>query len=166
MRVSAAVMHDVAAQRDAFLAQVAAERTALLDLLDRARPDVVPVLAEARATIGSATTLAGDALRIVQTIDALVARCDHPDGPESGVTTQDIKDILAGAGDSAQKVTALVAAGDALLDPDRLDGVAGNAQRWTQASIDRLLWGAAGVVMLLVIGLGLVRLIPQRIRSA
>lgn len=166
MRVSAAVMHDVAAQRDAFFAQVAAERTALLDLMERAKADVVPVLAEARQTIGSATTLADDALRIVQAIDALVARFDHPDGAERGVTTQDIKDILAGAGDSAQKFTALVAAGDALLDPDRLDGVAGNAQRWTQASIDRLLWGAAGVVMLLVIGLGLVRLIPQRVRSA
>jgi hypothetical protein len=160
------VSREVTAQREAFFAQVAKERAETIRLIEESRKDLVPVMAEARETIASAKLLSEQVLRIVQAIDGLVARFDHPGDGSGGVTTQDIKDILKETGASADKLAALVKAGDSLVESPTWRDAAAGADRFSTGTIDRLLWGIAGIVALLIGGLALVRLIPQRVRNS
>ena len=160
------VSREVTAQREAFFAQVAKERAETIRLIEESRKDLVPVMAEARETMASAKLLSEQVLRIVQAIDGLVARFDHPGDDSGGVTTQDIKDILKETGASADKLAALVKAGDSLVESKTWRDAAAGADRFSTATIDRLLWGSAGIVALLIGGMVLVRLIPQRVRNS
>ena len=164
MRVTDVVSRELTAQREAFFAQLGKERAETLRVLEESRADLLPVLAEARQTISSAQGLSEQVLRIVQAIDGLVARFDHPGDEEGSLTTQDIKDLLKATGESADKLSALVKASDALVESKTLGELTAGADRVSTAAIDRLLWGAAAIVVLLVAGLALVRLVPQRVR--
>lgn len=166
LRVTDIVSQAVTAQREAFFAQLGRERAETMRLIEESRADLLPVMAEARETITSARALSEQVLRIVQAIDGLVARFDHPGDAGSGVTTQDIKDILRETGASADKLAELVRTGDALVESRTWRDAAAGADRFSAATIDRVIWGLAGVALLLVTGLALVRLIPQRHRSA
>lgn len=166
LRVTDIVSQAATAQREAFFAQLAKERTETIRLLEESRKDLSPVLAEARGTIASARDLSEQILRIVQAIDGLVARFDHPGDETGGVTTQDIKDILKETGASADKLAAMVRAGDSLVESKTWREAAAGADRFSTATIDRLLWGMAGIVALAIAGLALVRLIPQRVRKS
>ena len=166
LRVTDIVSHEITAQREAFFAQLGRERAETIRLVEESRKDLVPVMAEARETIASAKLLSEQVLRIVQAIDGLVARFDHPGDDSGGVTTQDIKDILKETGASADKLAALVKAGDSLVESPTWRDAAAGADRFSTATIDRLLWGIAGIVALLIGGLALVRLIPQRVRNS
>ena len=166
LRVTDIVSHEITAQREAFFAQLGRERAETIRLVEESRKDLVPVMAEARETIASAKVLSEQVLRIVQAIDGLVARFDHPGDGSGGVTTQDIKDILKETGASADKLAALVKAGDSLVESPTWRDAAAGADRFSTTTIDRLLWGSAGIVALLIGGLALVRLIPQRVRNS
>jgi hypothetical protein len=166
LRVTDIVSHEITVQREAFFAQLGRERAETIRLVEESRKDLVPVMAEARETIASAKVLSEQVLRIVQAIDGLVARFDHPGDDSGGVTTQDIKDILKETGASADKLAALVKAGDSLVESPTWRDAAAGADRFSTTTIDRLLWGSAGIVALLIGGLALVRLIPQRVRNS
>ena len=166
LRVTDIVSHEITVQREAFFAQLGRERAETIRLIEESRKDLVPVMAEARETIASAKVLSEQVLRIVQAIDGLVARFDHPGDESGGVTTQDIKDILKETGASADKLAALVKAGDSLVESPTWRDAAAGADRFSTTTIDRLLWGSAGIVALLIGGLALVRLIPQRVRNS
>ncbi|MCE2875120.1 MAG: hypothetical protein LW625_05715 [Planctomycetaceae bacterium] len=166
LRVTDIVSHEITVQREAFFAQLGRERAETIRLIEESRKDLVPVMAEARETIASAKVLSEQVLRIVQAIDGLVARFDHPGDDSGGVTTQDIKDILKETGASADKLAALVKAGDSLVESPTWRDAAAGADRFSTTTIDRLLWGSAGIVALLIGGLALVRLIPQRVRNS
>ena len=166
LRVTDIVSHEITVQREAFFAQLGRERAETIRLVEESRKDLVPVMAEARETIASAKVLSEQVLRIVQAIDGLVARFDHPGDGSGGVTTQDIKDILKETGASADKLAALVKAGDSLVESPTWRDAAAGADRFSTTTIDRLLWGSAGIVALLIGGLALVRLIPQRVRNS
>ena len=166
LRVTDIVSHEITMQREAFFAQLGRERAETIRLVEESRKDLVPVMAEARETIASAKVLSEQVLRIVQAIDGLVARFDHPGDDSGGVTTQDIKDILKETGASADKLAALVKAGDSLVESPTWRDAAAGADRFSTTTIDRLLWGSAGIVALLIGGLALVRLIPQRVRNS
>jgi hypothetical protein len=166
LRVTDIVSHEITVQREAFFAQLGRERAETIRLVEESRKDLVPVMAEARETIASAKVLSEQVLRIVQAIDGLVARFDHPGDGSGGVTTQDIKDILKETGASADKLAALVKAGDSLVESPTWRDAAAGADRFSTTTIDRLLWGSAGIVALLIGGLALVRLIPQRVRKS
>ena len=166
LRVTDIVSHEITVQREAFFAQLGRERAETIRLGEESRKDLVPVMAEARETIASAKLLSEQVLRIVLAIDGLVARFDHPGDGSGGVTTQDIKDILKETGASADKLAALVKAGDSLVESPTWRDAAAGADRFSTGTIDRLLWGIAGIVALLIGGLALVRLIPQRVRNS
>ena len=166
LRVTDIVSHEITVQREAFFAQLGRERAETIRLIEESRKDLVPVMAEARETIASAKVLSEQVLRIVQAIDGLVARFDHPGDESGGVTTQDIKDILKETGASADKLAALVKAGDSLVESPTWRDAAAGADRFSTTTIDRLLWGSVGIVALLIGGLALVRLIPQRVRNS
>lgn len=165
MRVTDVVSREFTAQREAFFAQLDKERAETIRQLEDGREHLGPIMADARETIAAARQLSEQVLRIVQAVDGLVARFDHPAGTDGGVTTQDIKDILREAGASADKIAALVKASDSLAESASMHNVAAEADRLGNAAIDRLLWGAAGIVLLLIGGLALVRLVPQRVQQ-
>jgi hypothetical protein len=164
MRVTKLVAEEAAAQREAIFARFAEERERTLRMIETSRNDLVPVLAEARQTIAAASALSEQLRGVVVAVDGLVARFDHPEGDDGGLTAQDIKDILREAGESADKLSALVKASDALVQSPAVGEATAGAGRIGTAAIDRLLWGSAGIVALLVGGLALVRLVPQRVQ--
>jgi hypothetical protein len=166
LRVTDTVAQAVSAQREAFFEQFGRERAETIRLIEESRRDLLPVMSEARETIASARELGEQVLRIVQAIDGLVARFDHPGDETGGVTTQDIKDILRETGVSAEKLTTLVKAGDSLVESRTWRDAAAGADKFSVAAIHRLLWGLAGIVVLLIAGLAVVRLIPQRVRGS
>ena len=165
MRVTETVGAEATAQREAFFDRLAKERAETFRLLEESRHDLLPVLAEARQTISAAQALAEQVRGIVQAVDGLVARFDPADGDEEGLTTDDIKEMLREAGQSADKLTALVKASDALVQSPAIGEATAGAERIGTAAIDRLLWGSTGIVVLLLAGLAALRLVPQRMEG-
>jgi hypothetical protein len=164
MRVTRIVSEEAAAQREAIFSRFSEERERTMQMIETSRNDLVPVLAEARRTIAAASALSEQLRGVVAAVDGLVARFDHPEGDDGGLTAQDIKDILREAGESADKLSALVKASDALVQSRPVGDLAAEAGRMGTATVDRLLWGSAGIVALLVGGLAMLRLVPQRIQ--
>lgn len=162
MRVAESLSREVTSQREALFAQLAEERERTMRMIERAKDDALPVLSEARLTIAAASELSEKAGRVVQAIDGLVARFDDPEDAPGGLTTQDVKDILREAGTSADKLAALVNASERLVGGQDWEALESRAGRLGTATVDRVLWGAAGIVVLLVGGLALVRLVPDR----
>lgn len=164
LRMTDTVAQMATAQQDAFFARLAHERTETLRLIEESRTDLVPVLAETRETVAQTRVLAEQVLKIVQAIDGLVARFDHPGDDSHGLTVQDIKDILKETGASAEKLTSLVKSSDALVESKTWRDAAEGADRFSTSTVNRLLWGGAGLITLLLAGQAALRLLPQRTR--
>ncbi|MFM7809133.1 MAG: hypothetical protein ACKPEA_14585, partial [Planctomycetota bacterium] len=141
MQITDTIAREVTAQREALFAQIAREREEALRLIEQGRKDLVPVLAETRETVAQTRVLAEQVLKIVQTIDGLVARFDHPGDDSRGLTVQDIKDILKETGTSAEKLTTLVKSSDALVESRTWREAAEGADRFGTSTVNRLLWG-------------------------
>ncbi len=161
-KMTSAIAREIAAQREAFFDRVAQERAAVIHELDEHRASVTPVIAEARETIHAARELSAEVTRLVAALDALAARFDHHD-ERDGLTVQDVKDLLRETGASADKLTALVHAGDAMLEARKLNTAEQEASQFGLTVVNRLLWGGAGLVAMFIGGLALLRRIPQRL---
>ncbi|MCE9619946.1 MAG: hypothetical protein K8R92_08550 [Planctomycetes bacterium] len=162
-RLAINLTKELDAQRDEFFDRVAHERTEIIREFDEHRDSVTQVLGQSRDTMKSAETLSSEISKLVAALDLLAARFDHGNSL-AGLTAQDLKDVIRETGVSAEKLTALVSAGDSMLEAKKISNAEIEANQFGVAMVNRILWGGAGIVVLLIAGLALVRLIPQRTR--
>jgi hypothetical protein len=162
LRLTQSISIQVAAQREAILGGVAKEREAIISSLSEQERTLTPVLAEARGTIAEARALSAELPKVIAAIDGLVARFDNTPSEGKSLTIADLQSLVREAGTSAAEARKLIEASSGLVQPDRLPAAAASVDRVARDLVDRVLWGAAGIVVLLVGGLALVRRVPQR----
>jgi hypothetical protein len=178
LRLTQSISREVAAQREITLRDVAKEREAIFGGIAREREAIIsgisgqertltPVLAEARSTIAEARALSVELQKVIAAVDGLVARFDdkdpsHADAEGKSLSIADLESLVRQAGTSAAEARRLIEASSTLVDSQGLPAAAAGFDRVARDVVDRVLWGAAGVVVLLVGGLALVRLVPQR----
>ncbi|MDQ8150626.1 MAG: hypothetical protein P3A30_03430 [Gemmatimonadota bacterium] len=161
LRLTQSISIQVAAQREAILGGVAKEREAIISSLSEQERTLTPVLAEARGTIAEARALSAELQKVIAAIDGLVARFDNTPSEGKSLTIADLQSLVREAGTSATEARKLIEASSGLVQSDRLPAAAASVDRVARDLVDRVLWGAAGIVVLLVGGLALVRRVPQ-----
>ncbi len=162
LRLTQSISIQVAAQREAILGGVAKEREAIISSLSEQERTLTPVLAEARGTIAEARALSAELQKVIAAIDGLVARFDNTPSEGKSLSIADLQSLVREAGTSAAEARKLIEASSGLVQSDRLPAAAASVERVARDLVDRVLWGAAGIVVLLVGGLALVRRVPQR----
>lgn len=162
LRLTQSISIQVAAQREAILGGVAKEREAIISSLSEQERTLTPVLAEARGTIAEARALSAELQKVIAAIDGLVARFDNTPSEGKSLSIADLQSLVREAGTSAAEARKLIEASSGLVQSDRLPAAAAGVDRVARDLVDRVLWGAAGIVVLLVGGLALVRRVPQR----
>jgi hypothetical protein len=161
LRLTQSISNQVVAQREAILSGVAKEREAIISSLSEQERTLTPVLAEARGTIAEARALSTELQKVIAAIDGLVARFDNTHSDGKSLTIADLESLVRQAGTSAAEARKLIEASSGLVQSDRLPAAAASVDRVARDLVDRVLWGAAGIVVLLVGGLALVRRVPQ-----
>lgn len=161
LRLTQSISIQVAAQREAILGGVAKEREAIISSLSEQERTLTPVLAEARGTIAEARALSTELQKVIAAIDGLVARFDNTPSEGKSLSIADLQSLVREAGTSAAEARKLIEASSGLVQSDRLPAAAASVDRVARDLVDRVLWGAAGIVVLLVGGLALVRRVPQ-----
>ena len=161
LRLTQSISIQVAAQREAILGGVAKEREAIISSLSEQERTLTPVLAEARGTIAEARALSAELQKVIAAIDGLVARFDNTPSEGKSLSIADLQSLVREAGTSATEARKLIEASSGLVQSDRLPAAAASVDRVARDLVDRVLWGAAGIVVLLVGGLALVRRVPQ-----
>ena len=156
-----AILGGVAKEREAIMGGVAKEREAIISSLSEQERTLTPVLAEARGTIAEARALSAELQKVIAAIDGLVARFDNTPSEGKSLTIADLQSLVREAGTSATEARKLIEASSGLVQSDRLPAAAASVDRVARDLVDRVLWGAAGIVVLLVGGLALVRRVPQ-----
>jgi hypothetical protein len=162
LRLTQNISNQVAVQREAILGGVAKEREAIISSMTDQERMLTPVLAEARGTIAEARALSTELQKVIAAIDGLVARFDNKDPEGKSLSIADLESLVREAGTSATEARKLIEASSGLVQSDRLPAAAAGVDRVARDLVDRVLWGAAGIVVLLCGGLALVRRIPQR----
>ena len=162
LRLTQNISNQVAVQREAILGGVAKEREAIISGLSDQERTLTPVLAEARGTIAEARALSTELQKVIAAIDGLVARFDNTHSDGKALSIADLESLVREAGTSAAEARKLIEASSGLVQSDRLPAAAAGVDRVARDLVDRVLWGAAGIVVLLCGGLALVRRVPQR----
>ncbi len=162
LRLTQNISNQVAVQREAILGGVAKEREAIISSLSDQERTLTPVLAEARGTIAEARALSTELQKVIAAIDGLVARFDNTHSDGKSLSIADLESLVREAGTSAAEARKLIEASSGLVQSDRLPAAAAGVDRVARDLVDRVLWGAAGIVVLLCGGLALVRRVPQR----
>ena len=103
---------------------------------------------------------------MIAAIDGLVARFDNTRSDGKSLSIADLESLVREAGTSAAEARKLIEASSGLVQSDRLPAAAAGVDRVARDLVDRVLWGAAGIVVLLCGGLALVRRVPQRAERA
>jgi hypothetical protein len=166
LRLTQNISNQVAVQREAILGGVAKEREAIISSMTDQERMLTPVLAEARGTIAEARALSTELQKVIAAIDGLVARFDNKDPEGKSLSIADLESLVREAGTSATEARKLIEASSGLVQSDRLPAAAAGVDRVARDLVDRVLWGAAGIVVLLIGGLALVRRVPQRAERA
>ena len=162
LRLTQNISNQVAVQREAILGGVAKEREAIISSMSDQERTLTPVLAEARGTIAEARALSMELQKVIAAIDGLVARFDNTRSDGKSLSIADLESLVREAGTSATEARKLIEVSSGLVQSDRLPAAAAGVDRVARDLVDRVLWGAAGIVVLLVGGLALVRRVPQR----
>lgn len=159
-----------ASARDVAITQAfdrfAQERHAFLDDLEAREGTLRAMATELRDTIATTTTLATELTGTVGAIDRIVARFDQPAAPGSNrkpMEITDIRDAAIEATKAAERMTELLEQANQLTTSDRWDKGFVHFDRATSGVVDRAFWRGLILIAALVVGLALVRLVPQRV---
>jgi hypothetical protein len=155
------------AARDAAVTQafdrLAKERKDLLDDLESRKGAIQETLTELHTTIDTTTGLAKELTGTVDAIDRVVARFDREAAPgKEALDIKDVRDAAIEATKAAEKMTILLERTNDLAGSDMWDKRLSQLDHATNSVIDRAFWRGVVLVLILVVGLGLVRLIPVR----
>lgn len=170
---------DLDRQQAAFIERISTERSAavnqvfdrldqewdqLLDDIALRQNQLVGVMTELQETIAVSGTLARDLTETVKAIDHVVGRFDRdPADRGEPLRMADVRDAAIETGHAAEKLTRLLERTIALLESETWDRRIPRLTDPIDEIIDRAFWRGAALTGLLLIGMGLLRMVPQRI---
>jgi methyl-accepting chemotaxis protein len=146
---------------------LARERSALLDDVASREGELATVLRDLRDTIAASSTLAHEMTDTVGAIDRVVSRFDEgrADGARP-LSIADLRDAAAEIGRAADRMTEVLDQTNTLIASNALDQRVASLTDPANAVIDRAFWRGAVLIGLLIVGLAIVRAIPQRSRKS
>ena len=162
LQLAESISAEVARQRNDFFKQLSSERESTLQALDRAKADLLPILGEARQTIDAVRSLSTESRSSLETIDRLASRFEQASDSGQGLSTSELTDLVRESGATADRLANLVRAGQASLDDGSITAMSQSAEHAATAVIDRLLWGIAGLIVLVALSQVMVRRLVRR----
>jgi len=149
---------------DQLFDRFAQERTQLLDDFSSRQGELLGVMTELKETITVSGTLAKDLTETVNAIDNVVSRFDRDPGDKTEpLRMTDVRDAAIETGHAAEKLTYLIERLITLLESESWDRQISIMTDPADEIIDRVFWRGVILIALLVIGMGLLRMVPQRI---
>jgi hypothetical protein len=149
---------------DQLFDRLARERGQLLDDFAARQDQLLGVMTELKQTITVSGNLARNLTDTVNAIDHVVGRFDRaPDSKREPLRMTDVRDAAPATGHAAEKVTLLLERLIALLESGSWDTRIANLTHPTDAIIDDVFWRGGILIGLLILGLGLLRMVPQHI---
>lgn len=158
----------IATERDATLTQafdrLSGERKQMLEEVQAKLADVGPALADVRRTVEVTDTLAQNVTRTATALDAVITHFDRPtDDPRAPIDLAQLTAAAVEAAHTAERLTALLERADAALASPQGRARLQQLDEATTTLLDRIFWRGAGLVALLLIGLGALRFWPRRV---
>lgn len=151
---------------DQFFDRFARERQQLLDDLASRESEFLQLMTELTETISVSGALARDLTETVEAIDRVVARFDtDPNDEGEPLRMTDVRDAAIETGRAADRVTILLERAVTLLESESWDRRMTAVTAPADAVVDRLFWRGVVLIGLLILGLALLRLIPQRVKG-
>ena len=136
----------------------------LLDDFSSRQSELLSVMTELQETIAVSGSLARDLTETVNAIDHVVGRFDRdPEDKGEPLRMTDVRDAAAETGHAAEKVTQLLERLLVLLESDSWNRQISMMTDPADKIIDRVFWRGVILIGLLVVGMGLLRMVPQRI---
>jgi len=141
----------------------AQERTLLLDDIASRQSEFLALMTELRDTISVSGMLAKELTETVNAIDRVVSRFDtDPENEREPLRMTDVRDAAIETGHAADRITQLLERTIELVESKSWDQRISFMTNPAEAIVDRTFWRGAILICLLLVGLGLLRLVPQR----
>ncbi|WP_319405520.1 hypothetical protein [uncultured Desulfosarcina sp.] len=148
---------------DQLFDRLAQERTLFLDDLASRQTELLEIMTELSETISVSGTLARELTETVNAIDRVVSRFDtDPESQGEPLRIADVRDAAIETGHAADRVTLLLERAIELLESKSWDQRISVMTDPVEAIVDRMFGRGVILIFLLIAGLGLLRLVPQR----
>jgi len=149
---------------DQLFDRLAQERTQLLDDFAARQDELLGVMTELKQTITVSADLVSNLTDTVNAVDHVVGRFDRdPDSKREPLRMTDVRDAAIETGHAAEKVTLLLEQLITLLESGSWDRRMAALSQPTDTIINAVFWRGAILIGLLILGIGLLRMVPQRI---
>ena len=143
-----------------FFDSFAKERSRFLDDITSRQSELSGIMKELRETVAASERLAVETTSAATAVDRVVARIASDTGKNFRIT--DVRDAALETAAAAERLTRLLERTEQLLASESLNRAVDNLSQPADRSIDRLFWRGVILILLLIGGLALLRLIPQR----
>lgn len=146
--------------------RLAKERTLFLEDLGSRQNEFLELMTELSETISVSGALARDLTKTVNAIDRVVSRFDtDPEKEREPLRMTDVRDAAIETGRAADRVTILLERAIEMLESKSWDQKISSLINPADALFNKVLWRGVILICLLIVGLGLLRLVPQRIKD-
>jgi hypothetical protein len=142
------------------------ERALFLDDLGSRQNEFLELMTEHSETISVSGALARDLTKTVNAIDRVVSRFDTDSEKEQEpLRMTDVRDAAIETGRAADRVTILLERAVEILESKSLGQKISSMTDLADAIVNRVFGRGVILICLLIVGLGLLRLVPQRIKD-
>jgi hypothetical protein len=146
--------------------RLAQERTLILDDISSRQGQLLGLMTELRETIAASGTLAGELTGTVNAIDRVVSRFDiDPNSNRQPLNMTDVRDAALETGNAADRITLFLERAIELIESESFDQKILTMTNPADAIVDKLFWRGVILICLLIVGVGILRFVPQRIRG-
>ena len=156
-RLTDSLTKEIDTQRNSFFDRLAKERENTFKLFDEQSATLTPLMSDFQKTVIETRLLSEEITNNIKTFDQLVARFDKEEKPDSQMTIQDVRALVRETGETAQHLQSLIDSSNSMLNSSNLDSAVNNANRLSVSLVNRILLGAAGLIVLIFAGIVIVR---------
>ena len=172
---------DLEQQQDSFFSRLSAERqaaidhlfeklvqerTQLLDEISAREAELLGMMSELRQTIVASGALADDLTGTVNAIDRVLSHFDQePGGQEEPLRMLDIRDAAIETGRAAERLTAMLERSNQILESESWQQAMTSVTGPADDLVDQIFWRGLVLIGVLILGIGLLRLVPQKITN-
>ena len=143
------------------------ERTQLLDEISAREAELLGMMSELRQTIVASGALADDLTGTVNAIDRVLSHFDQePGSQEEPLRMLDIRDAAIETGRTAERLTAMLERANQILESESWEQAMSSVASPADDLVERIFWRGLVLIGVLILGIGLLRLVPQKITNS
>ena len=123
-------------------------------------------MTELRETIRASEALASNLTGSINAIDKVLSHFDQdPDSQEEPLRMLDIRDAAIETGKAADRLTVMLERANQILESESWDHTVTSLTNPADDLVDRIFWRGLILICVLIAGIALLRLVPQKISS-